>query len=344
MFLFLVLLAALGIGFAIGSPPTGAANGSMSLSIRVGASSQVAAASAVCAEILVGEEFPVDVRVENVQNLMAYELRVTYDSAVLSLEEADYNQFLVSTPPNGAIFPSLFEQETAGSYFLAAAETRGGADSGSGVLARLKMRAIGPGVSEISIQTEPAVYGPRLADSEGRAIADDTGDGIFDGSVLSGTAAVNEDCSGAGGEGPGDGSPGDGSPGDEGPGGGSAGGEGPGDSSADGEEPGTGNGSQTDAGEGDPAPGSGPIGVIDSESGGGNEAGSGGGVDDSDSDGTGQSADTNDNGAGELSEEADVANPGGGFSFGLWWLVLAVVGALAVLATLGLTLKALRAS
>ena len=158
-----LVAASLACWWLLGAPTSVRGDHRLVLSISVGsASSEQAAAGPACAEIQVGQVFPVDVRVENVTDLRVFELRVTYDSSVLSLEEADFDHFLVSTPPHGQIFPSFFLEETADSYFLAAADQKGSADSGSGVLARLQMRAISEGMSVIGIQTEPTVYGPRL--------------------------------------------------------------------------------------------------------------------------------------------------------------------------------------
>ena len=117
---FLALVSALALFFAVTAPTTGAASEEVVLTISLGGTGlQLSTTGSACAELQVGQVFPVDVRVENVDDLMAYELRVIYDGTVLALEEADFEHFLVSTPPNGQIFPSLFEAESADSYFLA---------------------------------------------------------------------------------------------------------------------------------------------------------------------------------------------------------------------------------
>ena len=334
----LAMAVALVLVIAIGSQSAGAAGDDVILTIQVGdeGSAPTAAGHLSCAEVSVGDVFPVNVWVENVSELKAYELRVTYDSSVLSLEDVDFDHFLLSTPPDGQIFPSLFEWETADSYFLAAAETRGSADSGSGALARLQMRAIGKGMGEIGIQTDPAVYGPRLTNSTGKPIGDDTGDRIFDGTVLSGVVAVNESCSDAVVENPpvSDG-------GDSGAGS---------DQNSGSDDP----GSDSNSGGGADASGDGP--ANDSAGGGsqdGDSASSGGAGDG----GAGSGADSeggDDVAAASEDLNADDSGPGGpesagsasedGSGPGVLLYALIAVAAAAVLGGLGLVVKSLRAS
>lgn len=325
---FPALATALAVIVALSGGAAGAESDDVALTVQVGnTGSQPAPAGVSCAEVSVGQIFPVDLRVENADNLIAYELRVTYDSSVLFLEEADFDHFLVSTPPYGQIFPSLFEAETADSYFLAAAETRGTADSGSGVLARLQMRAITEGVSEIGIQTEPAVYGPRLTNNKGKPIGDGTGDGIFDGTVLSGMAAIGENCSGGGEDPP----------------------------VSDGGDPGPGSPPDDDAASSDDGAGSSDDGSADGIAGGGGQdgdtadsadagdSGAGSGVDTEDSDvaAANEGPDTDDAGLGEPGSAGGASKGSSGLNF--LWYTLIVVGAAAVLGVLGLAMKSLRA-
>lgn len=150
-----------------------------------------------CASADMGETFSVDVFVNNVSELTKWELRVGYDARVLQLQEANYNFFLGSTPPGGNIFPTLFDAESDGRYFLAAAEVQGAPDSGSGVLARLTLKAVGEGESNLSIVHSPSVLGPQLAGVSGAPVGDSSGDGIWDGSYLDGEIIVGDNCDGS---------------------------------------------------------------------------------------------------------------------------------------------------
>ncbi len=147
-----------------------------------------------CTEASVGDEFHADVFVTNLPSLAAWELRLDYDPAVVSVELADYNQMLVSAQPSGAVFPSLFESERPGRQFMAATEINGSLDSGSGILARLTLRAVGNGEATLSITDAPATHGPRIIGAGGLAVGDESGDGIWDGLTTEGLVVVGDSC------------------------------------------------------------------------------------------------------------------------------------------------------
>jgi hypothetical protein len=149
---------------------------------------------ATCKAVNKGDEFDADVFVTNIQSLTAWELRIDYDPQVVSLDSADYNFLLVSS--GGSVFPSQFEVEKPGRKFLAAAEAHF-PDSGSGILARLHLKAVADGVSPIRIATNPAYYGPTLVGASGDYEGDTNGDNHWDGDVSGGSVAVGRSCSAA---------------------------------------------------------------------------------------------------------------------------------------------------
>jgi hypothetical protein len=70
---------------------------------------------------------------------------------------------------------------------------------GSGVLVRLTLKAVGSGVSTLSvrpIQTAVGTVGPTLSDTATPAnhIGDTDGDSFFDGAILDAQVAVDQDC------------------------------------------------------------------------------------------------------------------------------------------------------
>ena len=84
---------------------------------------------------------------------------------------------------------------------MGAADIRGAAEYGSGVLAQLTLRAKAAGVSLISI---PQIdidddgnvdMGPRLTSSNSGFIGDINGDDFFDGPITAGAVAVDQNCS-----------------------------------------------------------------------------------------------------------------------------------------------------
>ncbi len=140
-----------------------------------------------CVEVQVGDLLPLDIFIGDAHELRAFELRFAFDPQVLRIMGHDFDQFLITTAPRGSVFPTLFEMEKPGRYFLAATEIRGTPDSGSGVLARLTMEVLAPGRTPVSIVTEPGFMSPRLTDADG--------DALFQGPVSNGEVSVGEPCS-----------------------------------------------------------------------------------------------------------------------------------------------------
>lgn len=148
-----------------------------------------------CVEVQVGDLLPLDIFIGDAHELRAFELRFAFDPEVLrmaghDLVGRDFEQFLITTAPRGSVFPTLFEMEKPGRYFLAAAEFRGTPDSGSGVLARLTMEVLAPGRTPVTIVTDPSFLSPRLTDADNLK-----GEDLFQGPVSGGEVAVGEPCS-----------------------------------------------------------------------------------------------------------------------------------------------------
>jgi len=143
-----------------------------------------------CVEVQVGDLLPLDVFIGDAHELRAFELRFAFDPEVLRMAGHDFEQFLITTAPRGSVFPTLFEMEKPGRYFLAAAEFRGTPDSGSGVLARLTMEVLAPGRTPVTIVTDPSFLSPHLTDAD-----NPKGEDLFQGPVSGGEVSVGEPCS-----------------------------------------------------------------------------------------------------------------------------------------------------
>jgi hypothetical protein len=188
----LALITGLTLGLP-GSRPARAQAAAAALGVDVDPANNTASSLAGvqgCVEVAVGDQFPVDIFARDVQKLGAFEVRFAFDHQVVKIVDHHYDMFLLSTAPQGSIFPSLFERETDDRYFLAAAEFGGTPDSGSGVLARVIMQAIAPGSSPAHIVAEPGYMAPYLTTSAGA--------GLFSGSLVGGEIAVGQPCSGTG--------------------------------------------------------------------------------------------------------------------------------------------------
>jgi hypothetical protein len=107
-----------------------------------------------------GETFEMDLFIQDVTDLLVWSVRLEYDPSVLRIEEQNVQMFLNSNAGSDVRDDSSGDPGLAygwgGSYEVAAADVAEPAapDSGSGVLARLTLAAIGTGVSPVSPQPE----------------------------------------------------------------------------------------------------------------------------------------------------------------------------------------------
>jgi hypothetical protein len=125
----------------------------------------------------------VDVYVTNVVDLLAWDLRLQYDPAILNVAAINVDMFQGS-----AIFDVSEETPDSDGSFYAGAADLGAVDSGSGVLARITLAAVGPGLSDLTITL------PQLKNNDNDFIGDTDGDGYFDGFASNGRVAVDQAC------------------------------------------------------------------------------------------------------------------------------------------------------
>jgi hypothetical protein len=163
----------------------------------------------VCIAVEPGQVFDIDIIGENLTGLSAWEAYLKLDTNVVHVIDRDVNQLLVSVPGSNVfdISESVPEDNADnGLYRVGGAiitDPPIGVD-GTGVLARLTLKAQEEGVSDLSLRTvisgtgEPV--GPVLTDKDGQQIADSDGDTFFDGPILDARVAVGTDCPAAEGE------------------------------------------------------------------------------------------------------------------------------------------------
>jgi len=101
---------------------------------------------------------------------------------------------------------SMLHNDRDGLYRVTAADLGepDAADSGSGVLARLTLEALLPGIHAISVDAidldedgKPDI-GPTLTDDSGDHPGDSNSDGFFDGAISNAKVAVDRDCADGG--------------------------------------------------------------------------------------------------------------------------------------------------
>lgn len=156
-----------------------------------------------CTEVNAGDIFTMPIRVDGVQNLLAWEAYLTYDRDILRVEARDVRIFLTIASGSNVLDISDPVPNSSGIYRMAAADLAvpTAPESGSGVLATVTIIAIQNGVSAVSL--EPIDFngdgtpdlGPTLTNTDGEQIGDENGDGIFDAdNTFSGQIAAGQPC------------------------------------------------------------------------------------------------------------------------------------------------------
>jgi hypothetical protein len=153
-----------------------------------------------CVEVSEGDTFEIDLVITDVENLRAWEALLVYDPDILELEDRDVSMFMGKSPGSSVLNGSDPLPDADGRYFLAAADRRNVSESGSGVLARISLRAKGVGRSLASLPTIDVDadgrgdMGPHLIDSSSQNLGDVSGDTFFDGPTSYAVIAVDTDC------------------------------------------------------------------------------------------------------------------------------------------------------
>ncbi len=155
-----------------------------------------------CLSVNTDDTFQVDVFVADVVDLLAWETYFSYDMTVIKVADRDVMMFQAANPGSEVFDVSEGLPDIDGRYRIAAADIAEppAPDSGSGVLARLTLEAVGSGVSPASLSPIDVTgdgtmdLGPVLRDSEGRLMGDVDGDSFFDGPIANAQIAVDTAC------------------------------------------------------------------------------------------------------------------------------------------------------
>jgi len=155
-----------------------------------------------CVSVSTGDTFDVDIFVKDVTDLLAWEVYFTYDSSIVNIVDHDVEMFQAGNEGSNVFDLSEVLPDLDALYLLAAADLGDppAPDSGSGVLARLTLKAVGPGisparVSPIDFNNDGTMdLGPFLNDLHGDPIGDADNDGLFDGQISDSQIAVDTAC------------------------------------------------------------------------------------------------------------------------------------------------------
>lgn len=157
-----------------------------------------------CASAQEGDTFDIDLIIENVTDLLAWEITVSYNPDVLEVYDSDTEMFQAANEGSQVLDLSEPTPDDDGQYILQSVDAADPAspDSGSGILARLTFKAVGTGASMLSMEKVDLNddgtldRGPFLRDVAGDVIGDEDGDTLFDGPVNDAEIRIGEPCSG----------------------------------------------------------------------------------------------------------------------------------------------------
>lgn len=158
-----------------------------------------------CVSVSTGDTFQVDLFVTDVVDLLAWEAYFVYDMTIVDILGRDVMMFQAANPGSNVFDVSESLPDIDGWYRIATADIADppAPDSGSGVLARLTLKAVGAGVSlaslsPIDVNNDGKLdLGPLLKNSQGHSIGDADGDSFFDGPISNAEIAVDAACPGA---------------------------------------------------------------------------------------------------------------------------------------------------
>lgn len=200
---WLVLPAAALIAFALYSPVQGQTGPQMGIDTDVEGNTATELGTVQdCATLDVDGTRTVDVFIRDVDNLLAWEGILLYDKKVIEITGADVNLFMGANA--GSSVQSVVGDlpDTDGLFQVGAFDAADppAPDSGSGVLARITVRGIAEGNTELSFSKRDVDGdttqddGIVVRDVDTSFVGDDNGDSFFDGPVSSGLLAVGQTC------------------------------------------------------------------------------------------------------------------------------------------------------
>lgn len=159
-----------------------------------------------CAAADLGDTFKVDIVIQGVTDLLAWELPVNYDPLVLRIDDRNVQLFQAANDGSQVYDASASTPDISGHYLASAVDTADPVkpDSGDGILVRLIVTAIGEGTSGVTLDPVDLTNddvpdrGILLRNAENAIIGDEDNDSFFDGPVASAEIRVGETCADGG--------------------------------------------------------------------------------------------------------------------------------------------------
>jgi len=157
-----------------------------------------------CISVTSGQTFDVDLFARDINILSAQGVSLDYDPSLVEVSKINSQMFLASKSGSSLLTDSTEINNTKGHSFVGAVDTNTvvnqSVESGSGVLARITLRALKPGVAILNItptdvnKDSVVDYGSAFSNAGGYAIIDTNKDGIFDGQASNSIIAIGQPC------------------------------------------------------------------------------------------------------------------------------------------------------
>lgn len=186
-------------------PGKGVAQGEVTLGVDADPNGNAATSLGAidsCVSVSKDDTFQVDVFITDVTDLLAWEVYFSFDGDVINVVDRDVKMFQAANAGSDVFDASDQLPSSGGLYRLGAIDISQppAPDSGSGVLARLTLKAVGAGLSPAILATIDANndgkidLGPLVSGTGAKPIGDANADGLFDGPLVSAQIAVDRDC------------------------------------------------------------------------------------------------------------------------------------------------------
>jgi hypothetical protein len=141
-----------------------------------------------CASTTSGSSTTIDLFITNVSDLLGWTTHIGYDPSLISVTGIDVRMFQAADGHSSVFNASEPTPDGDGSFYASAVDLNAPPydDTGSGVLARITIRALAAGISPITISS------PTLTNVNEQPIGDTNGDGVFDGPTISAQITVDQ--------------------------------------------------------------------------------------------------------------------------------------------------------
>ncbi|MEX0682424.1 MAG: cohesin domain-containing protein [Dehalococcoidia bacterium] len=155
-----------------------------------------------CRAVGVGEEFKVDLIIEDAEALVAFQIPIDFNGALLKITDREIQTMFLAANEGSNVIDLSSRLPSPPPYTVSGVEIGdpGTADSGSGVLARLTLRAESAGTATLEFARRDFNadggfdLGPYLKNEDAEAIGDEDDDTYFDGEMSGARIEIGGEC------------------------------------------------------------------------------------------------------------------------------------------------------